>query len=73
MVQRENAEAILAWLGRCTEQSVQAPWRPTAVALYRNWLKLLSARKAPVESEPAQYTGQARHQHDLQEPGLVPC
>jgi homoserine O-succinyltransferase/O-acetyltransferase len=73
MVRRENAEAILAWLGRCTEQSVKAPWRPTAVALYRNWLRGLAARKAPVESEAAGYAGQARHQHDLQEPGLVPC
>jgi homoserine O-succinyltransferase len=72
-VHRENAEAILAWLNGRGYDPVPAPWRPTAVTLYRNWLQGLAARKASGRDEGVEFPAQAVHHHDLQQGRLVSC
>jgi homoserine O-succinyltransferase/O-acetyltransferase len=72
-VSRENVDDILAWLGRPGEQPREAPWRPAAVALFRNWLWDVAARKARRDGAELRFSAQERHGHDLTRSGLVPC
>jgi homoserine O-succinyltransferase len=72
-VRRQDAEAILAWLGRCGDHPVQAPWRPTAVTFFRNWVRGVAERKARIDDRSTEFVRPAAHSHDLQQLGLVPC
>ena len=70
---REDAEAILAWLGGCNDHPVQAPWRPTAVTFFRNWVRGVADRKARRDDQVAGLDRQAIQRRDLQQTGPVSC
>jgi homoserine O-succinyltransferase len=70
---RENTEAILAWLSRCCDQSVRAPWRTVAVRFFRNWVRSVAAQKAGNSDRAAQLAGHVVLRQDLRHPGFVPC
>ncbi len=72
-VNRENVDDILTWLGQSGELAREAPWRPAAVALFRNWLRDVAARKARRDGAELGFSTQERHAHDLTRSGLVPC
>jgi homoserine O-succinyltransferase/O-acetyltransferase len=72
-VSRENVDDILTWLGRSGEQVREAPWRPAAVALFRNWLRDVAARKVRRDGAELGFSAQERHEHDLTRSGLVSC
>jgi homoserine O-succinyltransferase len=55
----DRREALIEALPDCSEESLQAPWRPAAERLMSNWLGELTARK-PQQREPAMPADTAR-------------
>jgi homoserine O-succinyltransferase len=56
---REPSEALMAEFPVPADAAVRASWQPCALAIYRNWLSLLSAQKQRLR-RPAEYMAALR-------------
>jgi homoserine O-succinyltransferase/O-acetyltransferase len=66
----DRREALIEAFPNCSEQTLQARWRPAAERLMSNWLSQLTARKAPVlvDTAPAPLAATTRRSADQHTP-----
>jgi homoserine O-succinyltransferase len=67
-----NAEKVLELLGRADRDPTPAPWLPTAVTIYGNWIEDLSRRKDESPALPWMLEALAVHHQQPVETGATP-